>query len=50
METLNKLNEKGRAAISLMREAMENFELYGKEVGDVKYASELDSQRCQLAS
>lgn len=49
MESLNKLNEKGRAAISLLRDEMENFELYGKDTGDLKYASEVDSQRHQLA-
>lgn len=49
METLNKLNEKGRAAISEMRDELESLELYGKEMGDMKYSLELDSQKHQLA-
>lgn len=49
MESLNKLNEKGRAAISLLRDELENFEIYGKDIGDMKYATEVESQRHQLA-
>ncbi|CAH0701974.1 unnamed protein product [Spodoptera exigua] len=49
MESLNKLNEKGRAAISLLRDELENFEMYGKDIGDMKYATEVESQRHQLA-
>ncbi|CAB3251865.1 unnamed protein product [Arctia plantaginis] len=49
METLNKLNEKGRTAISQLRDELESLELYGKEMGDMKYSLELDSQRHQLA-
>lgn len=49
MDSLNKLNEKGRSLISLMRDEMESLELYGKDIGDMKFAMELDTQRLQLA-
>ncbi|XP_026742783.1 vesicle transport protein SEC20 [Trichoplusia ni] len=49
MEALNKLNEKGRAAISVLRDDLESLELYGKDVGNIKYGSEVESQRHQLA-
>ncbi|XP_049867004.1 vesicle transport protein SEC20-like [Pectinophora gossypiella] len=49
MEALNELNEKGRAKINLLRDELENLELYGRESGDQKYAVELESQRHLLA-
>lgn len=49
MEKLNELNEKGRAKITEVREELENLYLYGKETGDTKYDTELESQRHLLA-
>lgn len=49
MESLNKLNEKGRSIISMLRDELESLELYGKDTGDMKYSMELESQRHQLA-
>lgn len=49
METLNELNEKGRARLAQLRDELESLELYGREIGDPKYAAELESQRQQLA-
>ncbi|XP_063360065.1 vesicle transport protein SEC20 [Cydia amplana] len=49
MEALSELNEKGRAKINLLRDEIENMELYGKEASDDKYTAELASQRQQLA-
>ncbi|KAG6452905.1 vesicle transport protein SEC20 [Manduca sexta] len=50
METLNELNEKGRAKISQIRDEMEALELYGKDNGDPKYDVEVEAQRHQLAN
>ncbi|XP_075970060.1 vesicle transport protein Sec20 [Anticarsia gemmatalis] len=49
METLNRFNEKGRTYISQLRDELESLELYGKDMGDMKYSLELESQRHQLA-
>lgn len=49
METLNELNEKGRAMINQLRDELESLELYGKDSGDEKYVIELESQRHLLA-
>lgn len=49
MEALNELNEKGRALITLLRDELDNLDLYGKDTCDMKYTVELESQRQQLA-
>ncbi|RVE54792.1 hypothetical protein evm_000559 [Chilo suppressalis] len=49
MESLNELNEKGRAMINQLRDELESLELYGKDSGDQKYVVELESQRHLLA-
>ncbi|XP_069364808.1 vesicle transport protein SEC20 isoform X2 [Maniola hyperantus] len=50
METLNKLNEKGRSIITLLREEIENLHAYANTSGDEKYIDELSSQRHLLAN
>lgn len=49
MEALNELNEKGRVKLTQLREELENFELYGNDIRDPKYAQKLQSERQQLA-
>ncbi|CAH0718848.1 unnamed protein product, partial [Brenthis ino] len=49
METLNELNEKGRAKISLLREELENLVAYATDSGDQKYLLEVVSQRHLLS-
>lgn len=49
MDTLNELNEKGRAKISLLREELENLVAYATDSGDQKYMLEVVSQRHLLS-
>ncbi|CAH2086766.1 unnamed protein product [Euphydryas editha] len=49
METLNELNEKGRAKITLLREELENLDSYATDMGDQRYFLEVTSQRHLLA-
>lgn len=49
METLNQLNEKGRAKIAQWREEIENLDLNAEETGDPRFMLEVESQRHQLA-
>ncbi|CAG5011994.1 unnamed protein product [Parnassius apollo] len=49
MERLNSLNEKGRSLLTMLREELDNLDLYGRESGDQKYIVELESQRHLLA-
>lgn len=49
METLNELNEKGRAKLSLIRDELENLDSYATDMGNQKYFLEVASQRHLLA-
>lgn len=49
MDTLNELNEKGRAKIALLREELENLVAYATDSGDQKYMLEVVSQRHLLS-
>ncbi|CAK1552554.1 unnamed protein product [Leptosia nina] len=50
MESLNELNEKGRAVITDLRNLLEKLDLYVKETADPKFITELESQRHLQAS
>ncbi|XP_050345187.1 vesicle transport protein SEC20 [Nymphalis io] len=49
METLNELNEKGRAKITLLREELDNLDAHATDMNDQKYFLEAVSQRHLLA-
>lgn len=49
MESLSKLNERGRMIIELFRNELDNLDLYGKDSGDPKYPVEVEAQRHLLA-
>ncbi|CAG9585719.1 unnamed protein product [Danaus chrysippus] len=49
MRALNELNEKGRHQIRLLRDELENLEVYANDTGEERYFLELVSQRHLLS-